>query len=58
LGRQKKRESGEETGRGNKKVLSQNDKTFNEPPNHNTREETAKAAGVSTGQATTENPLA
>ena len=48
IGAAKKVESGKETGRGNKKVLSQNDKTFSEPK-HNTQAEIAKAANTSTG---------
>jgi N6-adenosine-specific RNA methylase IME4 len=48
IGKAKKVESGKETGRGNKKDLSQNDKTFIPPVN--TQKEIAKAAGVSTGQ--------
>jgi N6-adenosine-specific RNA methylase IME4 len=47
IGRARKVESGEQTGRGNKKVLSHIDKTFE--PKHDTRKEIAKAAGTSTG---------
>ena len=52
-GAAKKSDSGKETGRGNRKVLSQNDKTFKperEEKPHNTRKEIADKAGVSTGQ--------
>jgi hypothetical protein len=48
IGATKKVEAGQETGRGNKKVLSQNDKTFI-PPAHNTQAQIAKSAGTSTG---------
>lgn len=48
IGAAKRVESGKETGRGNKKVLSQNDKTF-EYPKHNTQAAIAKAANTSTG---------
>lgn len=50
IGAAKRVESGKETGRGNKKVLSQNDNTFIEPQKHNTQKEIAKKAGVSVGQ--------
>jgi N6-adenosine-specific RNA methylase IME4 len=50
IGAAKRVESGKETGRGNKKVLSQNDNTFVDPKKHNTRTEIAKKAGVSVGQ--------
>ena len=48
IGAAKRVESGKETGRGNKKVLSQIDKTFEEPK-HDTRATIAKAANTSTG---------
>ena len=44
IGKKKKVESGKQTGRGNKKVLSDNDKTFN------TQKELAKDLGWSTGK--------
>jgi hypothetical protein len=51
IGRLKKVDSGKETGRGNTKVVSQNDTTFTPPPEPlSTRQTIAKAAGVSTGQ--------
>jgi N6-adenosine-specific RNA methylase IME4 len=48
LGKAKKTAEGKKTGRGNKKVVSQDDTTFSEP--HSSRKETAKAANTSVGQ--------